>query len=88
LPFIIKQKSKNLSDITIKDILPHNEVYTIKSSAKIADALFEMRKNKIGRLPVTDKDGKLKGIVSINNLLSNSLDKRKKLKKFSIKMKV
>jgi predicted transcriptional regulator len=87
LPFIIKQKSKILSYIIVKDILSHNEVHTIKSSAKAANALFEMRKNKIGRLPITNRDGKLKGIVSINDLLSNWLD-RKEREMVQKKMKV
>ena len=33
----------------------------------------QMRKYKVGRLPVTDKSGKLKGMISVNNLLSHAI---------------
>jgi CBS domain-containing protein len=38
-----------------------------------------MRKNKIGRLPVTNSEGKLKGMISINTLLSHALDQKNEL---------
>jgi CBS domain-containing protein len=79
------RKGKNLADLSIKEILPFGEVHTVKQSAKISDALFEMRKHKVGRLPVTDTAGKLKGIVSINDLLSYSLDRKKNLGSLSAK---
>lgn len=72
------KKGKSLADLSIKEILPNVDVHTIRPGAKITDALFEMRKNKVSRLPVTDKNGKLKGMVTMNDLLSYSLDRKKK----------
>jgi CBS domain-containing protein len=54
-------------------------VHTIKTEDTITDALREMRKNKIGRLPVTNNDGKLKGMISINTLLSHALNQNNEL---------
>jgi CBS domain-containing protein len=64
------------AQITVKDILPHAKVHTIKTEDSVTDALREMRKNKIGRLPVTNKEGKLKGMISINTLLSNAINSK------------
>ena len=47
---------------------------------KIEDALKKMRKNQLKRLPVTGKNGKLVGILSITDILL-SVRKNKKLKK-------
>jgi hypothetical protein len=37
-----------------------------------------MRKNQIGRLPVVDEKGKLKGIVSLHRLINNQVKDGKK----------
>lgn len=63
----------------VNDILPKTKVHTVKTDATVTEALGEMRRNKVGRLPVTDKDGKLKGMLSVNNLLSGALQKKEEL---------
>lgn len=40
-----------------------------------------MRINRISRLPVTDENGILRGILSVNNLISSSLKKKGKFGK-------
>ncbi len=45
------------------------KVITIAPSTSVADALNLIRINKIRRLPVIDRDGKLVGIVSEKDLL-------------------
>ncbi len=80
------KNKKTSSEMSVKEILPSQlKVHTIKLDDTITDALREMRKNKIGRLPVTDKEGKLKGMISINTLLSHTLRKKEELGNISAK---
>jgi len=73
------QHGKTASELSVKEAMPNSKIYTIKAEDTITDALREMRKNKVGRLPVTDKEGKLKGLISINNLLSHALTKKEEI---------
>jgi CBS domain-containing protein len=73
-----KKTTNNTSDISIKD-LRLAKIHTVKENDTVKDALRQMRKNKIGRLPVTDDEGKLKGMLSINNLLSRAINKKEEL---------
>lgn len=72
---LASENGKAASEISVKELLPKGKVRTIKTDDEVTDVLREMRKNKIGRLPVTDKDGKLKGMISVNNLLSRAIKK-------------
>jgi CBS domain-containing protein len=73
------KKDKIISELSVKDAIPKLKVYTVNAEDTVTKALEEMRKNKVGRLPVTDKEGKLKGIISINNLLSHAMEKKEEL---------
>jgi len=73
------KKERQVSELTVKDVIPSTMVHTVKADDPVDKALQEMRKNKVGRLPVTDQQGKLKGMISINNLLSHSLAKKENL---------
>lgn len=61
----------------VGDIMSTN-VFTVRSEDEVSTALQNMRKNKIGRLPVVDTTGKLNGIVSLHNLIDHSVIKGKK----------
>jgi acetoin utilization protein AcuB len=52
----------------VQERMTHNPV-TIRDDTSMYDALKIMRENKVRRLPVLDKDGKLVGIVSEKDLL-------------------
>ena len=52
----------------VKERMTHNPV-TIREETSLDDALKAMRDNKVRRLPVLDKNGKLVGIVSEKDLL-------------------
>lgn len=52
----------------IRERMTHNPV-TIRETTSLHDALKIMRENKVRRLPVLDKQGKLIGIVSEKDLL-------------------
>lgn len=72
---IAAKNGKGTNDVTVKEVLSKEKPHTIAPDDDIADALKEMRKNKIGRLLVTDDEGKLRGMVSINNILSRAIKK-------------
>ena len=82
---LASKTKKPLAELSVKEILPSSKVHTIKTDDTITDALREMRKNKIGRLPVTNNDGKLKGMISINTLLSHALHEKQELGNISAK---
>jgi CBS-domain-containing membrane protein len=44
----------------------------------VSAALRQMRTNQIGRLPVVDEKGTLKGIVSLHNLINNKVGEGKR----------
>ena len=69
-------KDKKISELVVKDAIHKLKVYTINSEDSVTTALSEMRQNKVGRLPVTDKDGKLKGVISISDLLAHVIDEK------------
>lgn len=48
--------------------------FTVNENDDVKYALKQMRVNKVGRLPVVDHDNKLKGILSLHNMVSHSLD--------------
>lgn len=52
----------------VHDRMTHNPV-TVREDTSLYDALKIMRDNKVRRLPVLDRDGKLVGIVSEKDLL-------------------
>lgn len=77
------QSPKTNSELAVRDVIAKAKLHTVAADQPLADALQEMRKNKVGRLPVTDKEGKLKGMISINNILTHALTHDGKLGKVS-----
>jgi CBS domain-containing protein len=68
-----KKPDMKISDLKVQDVMASGKVHTVKDDQTLEDALREMRKARIGRLPVTDENGKLKGMLSINNILSHAI---------------
>jgi len=62
-----KDKEK-FSKIKIKDIMTINPI-TLSPTSTLQDALLLLQEHKVGALPVVDEDGKLKGILSVRDLL-------------------
>lgn len=56
----------------VKEIMT-KEVFTVKSEDEISVAFQNMRKNQIGRLPVVDGSGKLQGIVTLHDLIDQTV---------------
>lgn len=67
LSFAKKQTSS--AKTKVSDIIS-KKVYTVNQNDNLSDALAQMRTNQVGRLPVIDDERKLKGIVSVHNLIS------------------
>jgi len=74
----LADKKTNLTDTTVEEIIPRR-VYSTEAEADLKDALKEMRTHKIGRLPVLDKNGKLKGVLSLHNLLMQAFNGKTEL---------
>jgi acetoin utilization protein AcuB len=62
-----EEKSK-LQELRAKDIMTR-KVLTISPGYTIQDALLMIQNSKVGALPVVDDEGRLKGILSVRDLL-------------------
>lgn len=67
---LVKKQTK--VPLTVGKIMA-KKIQTIKDEDDVTEAYREMRLNQIGRLPVVDEKGKLKGIVSLHNLINNAI---------------
>jgi len=65
--------TKTLPERNVGDIITA-KVYSVKTDDELTEALKQMRTNRVSRLPVVDKDGKLRGILSLHDLLSKALN--------------
>jgi acetoin utilization protein AcuB len=70
---LIKQKGvaeerERLAQLKVEDIMTRNPK-TISPMYTIQDALLMIEKEKVGAFPVVDNEGRLKGILSIRDLL-------------------
>lgn len=61
------------AEIPVSEVM-EKRVHVVKENDDMEIALKQMRTNHVGRLPVVDQEGKLKGIVTMHNLFSKSLD--------------
>jgi CBS domain-containing protein len=69
----LAQKHSTVPDkITVSQIMP-SKVHTVKSTDDIAIAYRQMRTNQVGRLPVVDDEGKLKGILSLHHIINKAV---------------
>ena len=62
-----KEKEK-ISDLKVKDIMA-KDPFTISPLHTIQDALLLVQEKRVGAFPVVDEQGKLKGILSVRDLL-------------------
>ena len=61
-------QGRDLSNIAIEEIFS-GQVFACKPEDDIHVALKTMRENKVHRLPVVDSNGKLEGILSMNDIV-------------------
>jgi acetoin utilization protein AcuB len=65
---IYEKELNKISTLTIKHIMTKEPV-TLTLSQTLQDALLIIEGARVGALPVVDDDGKLKGIISVRDLL-------------------
>ena len=65
---ISAEEKGKLEGLKVKDIMTR-EVFTISPGFTIQDALLMIQNAKVGALPVVDEEGRLKGILSVRDLL-------------------
>ncbi len=64
----LPEKREALAQLIVEDIMTENP-QTISPMYTIQDALLLIQKKKVGAFPVVDEEGKLKGILSVRDLL-------------------
>ncbi|PBQ30552.1 hypothetical protein CNR22_01790 [Sphingobacteriaceae bacterium] len=68
-----KKHGKADAKRTVSQIMP-KDIYTVKTDDSVATAFRQMRMFQVGRLPVTNANGMLKGIVSLHSVINHSMD--------------
>ena len=63
-----RREKERLAQLKIRDIMTRNPV-TISPTHTLEDALLLMQRVPVGAFPVVDDNGKLKGIISIRDLM-------------------
>jgi acetoin utilization protein AcuB len=63
-----EEEKERVSKFKVKDIMTKDPI-TISPTYTIQDALLIIQNSKVGALPVVDDDHKLKGIISVRDLL-------------------
>lgn len=61
-------EGKRLSSLRVKDVMTKNPT-CISPRQTLEDAIILMQKMKVGAFPVVGRDGKLRGIISVRDLL-------------------
>jgi predicted transcriptional regulator len=61
-------KGRNESNIAVEDVIS-GKIFACKPEDDVHRALEIMRENKVRRLPVVGADGKLEGILSLNDVV-------------------
>lgn len=69
----IGNTSKTPQEMKVNEVM-NTTIHTIKAEDQAADALKLMRTKKVGRLPVVDKDNKIKGVITLSSI-ANKIEK-------------
>lgn len=64
----IEEEKERLSKLKVADIMTKNPM-TISPMHTLQDALIMIQQKRVGAFPVVDDEGKLKGIISVRDLL-------------------
>lgn len=68
MPSVASNQKEDLKSLRVKDIMTEDPI-TIPPTYTLQDALLLIQKAKVGAFPVVDDQGKLKGIISIRDLI-------------------
>lgn len=67
----------NLSNLAVEDVIS-GKVYSVETDTDVQKALETMRDHKVRRLPVVDADGRLQGMLSMNDMVLRAQEPRDK----------
>ncbi len=73
----LAQKDSRPSDLKVGQIMSRG-VYACREEDDVARALKTMGRNHVRRLPVVDRNGKLRGILSMDDVALHALEKGEK----------
>ena len=57
------------SRTTVEEIMTQNPVLTLREDMGLLEALEQIRKSAVRRFPVVDVDGRLKGIITLDDII-------------------
>jgi len=60
---------ENLASLKVKEVMTPTPLITAKEGITLEEATKEMQKHKIEKLPIVDEFGKLKGLITIKDIL-------------------
>ena len=60
---------ENLAALKVKDVMTPAPLVTAKEGITLEEAKVVLQKNKIEKLPIVDDEGKLKGLITIKDIL-------------------
>lgn len=64
----LEEEKKKVAELKVKDIMTTN-ITTVSPMHTLQDAILLIHRTRVGAFPVVDEDGKLKGIISVRDLL-------------------
>ena len=67
----VATKGRAPSDITVGEVMSH-DVFSCRPEDTLVSALDIMRTKKVRRLPVTDGEGRLRGMLSLNDVVTHT----------------
>lgn len=73
----VATKGRHPSEITVWETST-GTVYSVKPQDDIHDALKVMAANRVRRLPVVDEDGRLVGLLAVNDVILHAEDEKGK----------
>lgn len=73
----IGKNSKSAQDIKVHEVM-NTKVYSVRPEDDAVTALKMMRTKKVGRLPVVDSEGKIKGVISLTRIANKIKDSKDK----------
>lgn len=73
----VATKRRLASEITVGEIIEDHTVYSCAPEDELQEALRTMQQQQVRRLPVVDREGKLQGILSINDVILSAEKKGK-----------
>ena len=66
----IVNKNLNPQQTTVDELMTHNFVLVLREDIGLFEALEQVKKSAVRRFPVVDIDGNLKGIITLDDIIT------------------